>query len=189
MSDAGAERKCWNGSLPAAIGGGAENICSSRKYHLHVRSMHRSSGLSSRYRNQAVIPSAAASSFTRETLLRIGTNSAVPSNSPPHAPRGSNRYLIRRKSDSGAPAPFRRLGRISAPPHTGHGAEANPRPLPSSATGKKKAPVTAACEAMDSSTARGGKSREPLLTSAAVGPSASPAARAQRPQSATNERR
>ena len=55
---------------------------------------------------------------------------------------------------------------------------------PASATGKKKAPIKAACGAMDSSTARGGKSREPLLMRAAVGPCASPAARAQRPQSA-----
>jgi hypothetical protein len=26
----GAERKCWHGSLPAAIGGNAENMCSPR---------------------------------------------------------------------------------------------------------------------------------------------------------------
>src|ERR1019366_10360217 len=30
MSGYGADRKCWHGSLPAAIGGNAENICSPR---------------------------------------------------------------------------------------------------------------------------------------------------------------
>jgi hypothetical protein len=32
VSDLGAERKCWHDALPAAIGGNAENICSSRAF-------------------------------------------------------------------------------------------------------------------------------------------------------------
>ena len=40
VSQAGAERKCWHGSLPAAIGGNAENLCSSRAFLRLIQTSH-----------------------------------------------------------------------------------------------------------------------------------------------------
>jgi hypothetical protein len=44
MTACGAERKCWNGSLPAAIGGNAENIFSPRVLLTVTQSGHEPSG-------------------------------------------------------------------------------------------------------------------------------------------------
>jgi hypothetical protein len=46
MTAYGAKRKCWHGSLPAAIGGSAENICSPRVLLTVTRRRHAASGYS-----------------------------------------------------------------------------------------------------------------------------------------------